>query len=881
MNYRLPSFMKDGDDILWVMRRLDYLLRLWMNRTGDQVLVGQTQDGTAFDLGGGKFDFMPTLERILNKFDGGSSLTTNKNIITYMLASESGGANPYNKVLKSGAIPHADEQSSDINAILNTTMGDTHLGAIKALERCAWNILQYIIGVDAYRSWLRDIDNSQNPLGMFTDLPVNIPVQPSSFSGNMSTAYIPNSSTIVPAIRELVLRSERNVGTNFLINSSFWAVNSQNNLEGWSSTLSRSQLAGDVYCATGTLGNSGSFGQNVNLGGIVAGILAAAGNIVSASMLVRNQHSMTLRIRIFAENGSQLSGASVEVPAAEYPRTVSLSAKATLESARSIEVDLVNTSGQAATVTIYGVSLNAGMPNAAPASRANVDFLSRWGGTEAKLWGNLYLDNHHIFTGGGKIDTGGGQVITRGGVIYTRDPDTVPGAGQTNGGTIYTGGSQIHGETKNAEATAPYDFVTLSQLRGFTISIGGSGTQDVVVNGSTLTNYNEFRNVEITESTADGFRFPGLTIIRATGNVLFSGNVRVGDPAGGALGHRYSSMEKYPNGSFADNLTDPAVWAPPPYVHRTRDAWGLYYSIGPNNLKILVRKADNGDSFDREINTKVYMPGWRPFRVAGGNYDAKKCRNLANLIELSLKNKSGCGGGGGGGTGRGKRYADYHGYDDVDPLTDVMGAYGGQGMGGGRVGQPKYTNSFNYIGFGGLGVPGITYGDATAAFTIALGGRGGDGSTSGNGALGGLGGAGGGSLVVLADGDITVNPGVLLDASGWAGNSGAFDGTYYGGSGGGGGGGQVILVSMGDIYLTNASLSACGASGGYTAPSTGGGGGGGALVALAQGTVFSDGCSLFYNGGQSPSDPGQEGSYDFVSDYAVWNFPFGTRAISS
>lgn len=883
MNYRLPSFMKDGDDILWVMRRLDYLLRLWMDRTGDQTLVGQTQDGTAFDLGGGKYDFMPTLERILSKFDGGSSLTTNKNIITYQLASEDGALNPVDIVLKSGTLPHADAQATDINAILNTSMGDTHLGAIKALERCAWNILKYVIGVDAYRSWLRAIDNSNNPLNMFNDRPINLLNQPSAgnFTGSMVSAYLPDTATIVPAIRELVYRSERGPGTNLLINSSFWAVNvkSSSVLVGWNSNLSRALLAENSFCATGALLNGLSFGQTISLGGAVGGMLSSAGNIVSASVTLSNDGPLQLKIKALNESGGELSTASVDIPAG-VSRTVSLSAYSVNTNARHLQFLLVNDSGGTVGVTVYGAALNAGMPNAEPVSRANMDFLSRWGGTEAAMFGDFYTGGNNIFTssgfintGGGYINTVGGWLSTEGGNIYTRVINTPPGAGQRNGGTIYTGGNQIHGETVQAEATALYDFVTLSQLKD--VSIGGDGRRgDATIGGADYRQIAEeytaqYQNLTIIESTAEGYRFPGITIIRARGNVVISGSIILGDPTGSPLGVYFSSLKYFPY-MVDSSATPKGVWAPEPYMGRNRNGFGDYI----HSCRMYVRFADHGDSFARDSNL-INDAAWRPKRSKNGAY---KERDMASYAV-----SHGACGGGGGGTGFGRRFMPGDGIDHTwdEPWTDGLGCIGSQGNNWARTTTGKYN------GWPGMGIPGILYGHPACAFEVALGGRGGDGSSSKVNSvsktisLGGLGGAGGGSFVLLADGNITVNPGVSVIASGWNGNPGASPAQegdeYYGGSGGGGGGGQIILCSMKNINVSGSTLAVVGGSGAYTpGAGYGGGGGGGSIVLLAQGAINMTNTTFYYAGGVGP-DQGEDGSLVFVEDYAVWQFPYGTK----
>ena len=157
-SYRLPSFMRDGDSVLWVLRRLDYMLRLWMDRTGDQTLVTQIQDGGSLsDI------LMPPLLSILGSFDGSTSLTTNLNTVDYTVSNAvyaTATSDLVNAVLKSGVIAHTDVQNPNINAVLATAYGDTHLGAIKALEIAIYNILTNLLGTSAKQSWLRNTAHS-------------------------------------------------------------------------------------------------------------------------------------------------------------------------------------------------------------------------------------------------------------------------------------------------------------------------------------------------------------------------------------------------------------------------------------------------------------------------------------------------------------------------------------------------------------------------------------------------------------------------------------------------------------------------------------------------------------------------------------------------
>ena len=94
---------------------------------------------------------------------------------------------------------------------------------------------------------------------------------------------------------------------------------------------------------------------------------------------------------------------------------------------------------------------------------------------------------------------------------------------------------------------------------------------------------------------------------------------------------------------------------------------------------------------------------------------------------------------------------------------------------------------------------------------------------------GGTGGPGGGSLVILAQGAISVSGSIHADGSAGA---AAFNGTVD--TGGGGGGGILVLASQTSIS-SSGTISAQGGGGGGAAngASTGGGGGGGIVIELA------------------------------------------------
>mgnify|MGYP006282072457 FL=1 len=130
--YRAPNFLRDGESLVWQFRRLDYFLRLWMDRTGDQDLVRLIQDGQ-----GSSLDRQAPLAQVLREFTGTES-GDNQNTLTWpddVIGDD-------NQVLKSGKLLHA------LQDLANTSLseGDHHRGAIYALDLGFWHLLVDILG---------------------------------------------------------------------------------------------------------------------------------------------------------------------------------------------------------------------------------------------------------------------------------------------------------------------------------------------------------------------------------------------------------------------------------------------------------------------------------------------------------------------------------------------------------------------------------------------------------------------------------------------------------------------------------------------------------------------------------------------------------------
>lgn len=416
-NYRLPSFMRDGDSILNVMRRFDYMMRLWMDRTGDQGLIGALQDGT----GTGQTLMSPLLN-ILNYYDGSSSTVTNLNAVQFRdggltASQQTPGTDPNNRVLKSGVIPHIDAQASDINTILTNSFGDTHFAAIRALDVCVGNILNNIFGLSVPRSLLRTTAD-WTLSGVFTDQPINLSTYPTQGSGtlipNITFPYVGSTiNKLIPAVNQLLYRSQRTVGPNLLQNAGFWASHSGTAV-GWDASggvaYGVNENSGFSWLNMSAWPNNGVLQQTVNVD--PTAYLHAAG-LVSASLLVKNDRQLTMYLIAITGGSAERVLAQIVIPAQVYPnlapRTVSMTADigAATISTVGYRFKVVNTSGSdsggAGAMIVYGAAVNAGMPNPCPPSQMPTDFLSRDGGNAAAMRGDLYLGANDIYFG---VNTG-------------------------------------------------------------------------------------------------------------------------------------------------------------------------------------------------------------------------------------------------------------------------------------------------------------------------------------------------------------------------------------------------------------------------------------------------------------------------------------------
>lgn len=251
--YRFPNFMRDGDSILTALQRMDYLLRLWMDKTGDQGLLRSVQDG----LYSFPTTYLPRfapLEGVLHQMGGkvtGNNFNTsnwganedlplNADPFAASVATVDGDT-IYDHVLKSGVMTHVPQQ---LNITTMGIAGDTHRQAIRALDWSMFHFLKDILGLDIRRSWLRleaPWGGSQ-PLPAWNDQPAGVPVdntgRPNVQSGfpMRPTIFVSGSlgglvaadfniylgaEKIKTAIELMAIRGSSDAGPNLLKNSVF------------------------------------------------------------------------------------------------------------------------------------------------------------------------------------------------------------------------------------------------------------------------------------------------------------------------------------------------------------------------------------------------------------------------------------------------------------------------------------------------------------------------------------------------------------------------------------------------------------------------------------------------------------------------------------
>lgn len=432
--YRLPSFLRDGDGVVWALRRLDVVLRQWMNRTGDQSLVGIIQDGAA---AGVHVRPMMTLDAILYHFTGGNSALTNLNSIDYADAAPAANANPPNHAVKSGLAAHVPKSLGDADV---STYGDTHMQAISALDLSVWHALGDVFGRDFVRQALRRDTSWRNGAVIDPGLGANLPAIEAALriadgptgrlpvagpnpkftnrptvTGPVEDSYF-TFDPVYSAVEGLADRAQAG-SKNWLRNPNFafgsptpssWALIGTATWNRVLDVASLQKYREDVTCVA----NGDGLQQTLNIGStdlsevmntvtlmhVAVCMRVAAGTIEFG---VRGLDSMGATVFEVARTGIT-SSTDVANYGCLFRLTTPPPANVT-----QLRFYLVGDAG--AQVRVHGVSVGAGVPLASLyIDHSNYEFMSRDGGPTSSMRGDIMLDGHEIFGG----PTGAEQIFT-------------------------------------------------------------------------------------------------------------------------------------------------------------------------------------------------------------------------------------------------------------------------------------------------------------------------------------------------------------------------------------------------------------------------------------------------------------------------------------
>lgn len=389
-NYRLPNFFRDGESFLWALRRLDYVLRLWMDRTGDQDLVRWTQDSTGVSL-----DRMAPLDQILLNFDGTDDAGTNLNTVDYDAASAD------NNTLKSGRLPH---EKKDLN-ILSTGYGDTHRTALNAVNAALRHVLFDIFGFGGTghaavpREYLRAASAWSRTLvtGLrFDEAPIQANVLPTVLLGSVVFKYLVDEP-VYQAIEHVAKRVQSPPGLNLLINPCFFA-----GLTGWtlSSVTSTEISRDDFHVVRDFTFDDGAdlFTQAVTVSDTILEDMTAETAIISLSLTGKIAGGAASCYVMGYNGATPLFSVRVDMPVsggAFKTWGTSFAPAAVVTGLNKLVITFTRKPGESATTTIQlaGVWLGFGMPPRHIGVQSLwFDFLSRDGGT---MRGDLDYGTHH------------------------------------------------------------------------------------------------------------------------------------------------------------------------------------------------------------------------------------------------------------------------------------------------------------------------------------------------------------------------------------------------------------------------------------------------------------------------------------------------------
>lgn len=444
-HYRPPSFMRDGEPLLWQLRRLDYYLRLWMNRTGSQQLVHWIQDGNETGL-----SYQTPLDVMLRKFRG--TATNNLNDITYPDNQPDANAPIFNHTLKSGVLPHEIPQGDEHE----TPFGDSHFRALGYLNN-GIKLFAELYGFDIPRPILRagelpeegnvpgGLQYDDGPSGLRSQGPIEIddvsfirrPQQPELSEDTLESPYFVFPS-FKEAFEELSQRTSSGPSGNLLRNPHFyntadlssrdtasprpgadspphtsfvgwetdasggWSVEYRNNgFEGrgllLNSIAAGQYLRQDIAIDLGTAVRSGSE-MRLGSAAVTLGVNASDGDAILVRVTGRDSNNDP----VFTVTSPPIGDTPLELE--DYAFSWNFKDNAALDAVETLRFELVAAPDNSGPVNlkIGGLWLGLGMPpKSAQYTGLNdwFEFMSREGGLRSKMRGPTVLDNHDIVRG--------------------------------------------------------------------------------------------------------------------------------------------------------------------------------------------------------------------------------------------------------------------------------------------------------------------------------------------------------------------------------------------------------------------------------------------------------------------------------------------------
>ena len=426
--YRLPNFLRDGDPLIWAFRRMDYMLRLWMDRTGDQSLISLIQDGN-----GSNQELMSPLDKILRFFDGGVNAATNLNGITYPDNQPGSASQAFNHVLKSGRIGHGDLGT----AVIGTEFADTHLSAIKVLDLLGWHVLQDVFGygltsgisgearegieranLRSSSVWVRSAINGlkhfdDGPSGYLPGGSTAEVDRPDLVSGPVTSAYL-GTDPLYDAIAKV---GKRAVGRNLLRNPCFYGGDPNDQTEGaipfWTvdgSAWTRNDLVpglGLKYIEAQLDSGTRKIWQRLSLtGNTVLKELLSWNNQIGVSITLKNLGPGAAVVRVIGRDGAltkvfEVHSVAIGVTSEWSTHRFAFKLDTSALTLEHVDIEIASQDGVTnSLLQVAGVHLGSGVPDPEPAFTSSYhEFLTREGGENAAMRGNLVMGDQDIFFG--------------------------------------------------------------------------------------------------------------------------------------------------------------------------------------------------------------------------------------------------------------------------------------------------------------------------------------------------------------------------------------------------------------------------------------------------------------------------------------------------